>query len=625
MSDGTGVTTYGYDTANRVTSITKGADTATYGYDAAGNVTSRTVAGVTTGASFDDAGQLAAVTDPGGITTYAYDRVGNVTGVVMANGVAQTRTFDRAGQLSGLVTSGPGGPVGGATYTRDGNGNPVSVDVSGPGGVIATESMRLTYDRADRLTRACFTTTTCTATNRTQWAYDTVGNRLSETVGATPVSTYAYNAADQLTAIAGSGAAGFAYNANGDQIGAGADVFTYNTARQLTGATVAGVANTYTYDGNANRTAVTAAGVTTSEVWDTNNALPTLVAERNGGGVVVRRYGYGVGGTPLRFDDVTASTAGYYVTDGLGSVTNVTNPTGNNVATYRYNPYGALRPATTIGAGYTANPLKFTGQQQDSTGQYNLRARHYNPTQGQFTQTDPMPKGPGNSYKSPYVYANDRPTVFVDPNGLRAVGSQLSINPILVGANANAVTPSMDSYCRGDLRYRSHWAYCLSTYLSGESVQTIDEAGPLVEESTGHGFRDVLAALGATTVVSASIQTFTGDLWKNENDSVAYSAVKLKRIRGSATATVETSPPDGTSGDALPSLSVGAKFNFVATHLDSRTPFAYVALQSVLNQTGIYPWKSKRIFYNDANSQLVALLSGKWVVRRDIGLFVAIG
>ena len=70
---------------------------------------------------------------------------------MLANGVAQTRTFDRAGQLAGLATTGPGGPVGGVAYTRDGNGNPTSVDISGPGGLIATESMRLTYDRADRL------------------------------------------------------------------------------------------------------------------------------------------------------------------------------------------------------------------------------------------------------------------------------------------------------------------------------------------------------------------------------------------------------------------------------------------------------------------------------------------
>ena len=64
--------------------------------------------------------------------------------MVLANGVAQTRTFDRAGQLAGLTTTGPGGPVGGVAYTQDGNDNPTSVDISGPGGVTMTESMRLT-------------------------------------------------------------------------------------------------------------------------------------------------------------------------------------------------------------------------------------------------------------------------------------------------------------------------------------------------------------------------------------------------------------------------------------------------------------------------------------------------
>ena len=86
------------------------------------------------------------------------------------------------------------------------------------------------------------------------------------------------------------------------------------------GATIDRTTNTHTYDGNSNRIAVTTAGVTTTEVWDTNNALPMLVAERNGAGAVLRRYGYGPGGAPLRFDDVAAGKSGFYVTDGLGSV-----------------------------------------------------------------------------------------------------------------------------------------------------------------------------------------------------------------------------------------------------------------------------------------------------------------
>jgi RHS repeat-associated protein len=369
--------------------------------------------------------------------------VGNNTAQGFPNGVTQTRTYDRASRLNTIVTAGPGGPIGGFAYTRDVNGNPIGVDVSGPAGVIPVESMRNTFDNADRLTRTCFTTTTCTTANQTVWTYDRVGNRLTEKIGSGAVSTYTYDSADQLTLITGPGAGSFTYNANGDQLTAGADTFTYNTARQTVTATVGGVTSQYGYDGNGNRHTVTTAGTTTQEVWDTIGGLPTLVAQRDSAGVVLRRYTY-AGITPVRYDDVTGGTVGYYQTDAVGTVTNLTTPTGTVGATYRYNPYGTQRPATSVLPAYTANPLKYAGQQQDPTGNYNLRARHYNPTRGSFTQTDPLPLGAGVAYESSYVYVYDNPLRFVDPNGKRGVLAGLG-NPVQFGnaeGDSSGVNPT---------------------------------------------------------------------------------------------------------------------------------------------------------------------------------------
>jgi hypothetical protein len=36
-----------------------------------------------------------------------------------------------------------------------------------------------------------------------------------------------------------------------------------------------------------------------------------------------------------------------------------------------------------------------------------------------FTQTDPLPMGPGSAFESTYVYAGNSPLVYVDPSGLR--------------------------------------------------------------------------------------------------------------------------------------------------------------------------------------------------------------
>jgi RHS repeat-associated protein len=421
MVDGAGTTTYAYDAADRVNLITRGTDTWTYTYDSAGNITSRTVpGGANSTATFDDAGQLTGLADTAGSTSFGYDQVGNNTTLGFPNGVTQTRTYDRASRLNTIATAGPGGPIGGFTYTRDPNGNPTAVDVSGPTGVIVAESMRNTYDNADRLTKTCFTTTTCATANQTVWTYNAIGSRLTEKIGSAAVSTYTYDTTDQLTAITGPGAATFTYNPNGDQLTAGTDTFTYNTARQTVSATVAGVTTQYAYDGNGNRHTVTTAGVAAQEVWDTIGGLPTLVAQRNAAGVVQRRYTY-AGATPIKYEDVAGGASGYYQTDGIGTVTNLTTPTGTIGATYRYNPYGTTRAASTVLPAYAANPLKYTGQQQDPTGNYNLRARHYNPGRGAFTQTDPMPLGAGSAFEGLYVYGRNNPGVYVDPSGKRGV------------------------------------------------------------------------------------------------------------------------------------------------------------------------------------------------------------
>ncbi len=446
MVDGAGTTTYGYDAADRVNLITRGTDTWTYTYDASGNITGRTVpGGANSTATFDDAGQLAALADTTGSTSFTYDLVGNMIATGFANGVTQTRTFDRASRLASISTTGPAGPIGGFTYTRDPNGNPTAIDVAGPAGIIATESMRNTFDNANRLTKTCFTTTTCTTANQTVWTYNTVGSRLTEKIGSAAVSTYTYDTVDQLTAVTGPGAATFTYNANGDQLSAGVDTFTYNTARQTTSASVGGVTTQFAYDGNGNRHSVTTGGVVTQEVWDSVDGLGTLVAERTSTGTVKRRYTY-AGSMPVKFEDPVASTVGYYQTDAIGTVSNLTTSAGTVGATYRYNPYGTNRTATSVLPAYSANPLRYTGQQLDLTGNYNLRARHYNANRGGFTQTDPMPYGAGSNFETTYAYGRNNPALYTDPTGLRSCNTSLVRQGVTTWMSLNFPWSEM-SYC----------------------------------------------------------------------------------------------------------------------------------------------------------------------------------
>ena len=46
--------------------------------------------------------------------------------------------------------------------------------------------------------------------------------------------------------------------------------------------------------------------------------------------------------------------------------------------------------------------------------------------QRDFTQTDPLPYGPGSTFESAYAYAGNNPVVYTDPSGLRKKSSYQS-------------------------------------------------------------------------------------------------------------------------------------------------------------------------------------------------------
>jgi RHS repeat-associated protein len=60
---------------------------------------------------------------------------------------------------------------------------------------------------------------------------------------------------------------------------------------------------------------------------------------------------------------------------------------GNVVASYRYDEFGAIRSQT----GSSANYWLFTGEQVDASGLQYLRARYYDQATGRFIGRDPIP------------------------------------------------------------------------------------------------------------------------------------------------------------------------------------------------------------------------------------------
>ncbi len=114
-----------------------------------------------------------------------------------------------------------------------------------------------------------------------------------------------------------------------------------------------------------------------------------------------------------------------YHQQALGSVTEVTQPTGAVVEWVTYDAYGAPTLRNQSGASVPqsalGNPLLLAGREYDAeTGLYYYRARTYDPAAGRFLQRDPAGFVAGLSL---YLFLSGNPASREDPLGLDDDGS----------------------------------------------------------------------------------------------------------------------------------------------------------------------------------------------------------
>jgi RHS repeat-associated protein len=177
---------------------------------------------------------------------------------------------------------------------------------------------------------------------------------------------------------------------------------------------------TYSYDGDGKRLQASSGSQATNKtnyLWDPNAALPMLVREADGRDNLLRKYVYGT--------DLVSMTTGagtfYYHHDPLGSVANLTSGTGSPQWTYTYEPFGTIRTEVKNDPSAPTNLMRFTGEYFDAdTGSYHLRARQYDSATGRFLTRDPLTSAQTDPYTSTYVYADNAPTILIDPSGLEA-------------------------------------------------------------------------------------------------------------------------------------------------------------------------------------------------------------
>ena len=190
-----------------------------------------------------------------------------------------------------------------------------------------------------------------------------------------------------------------------------------------------GAATTYTWDGEDRLSAIAlpTAGVltltydatglrrkrqdssgTTDYLWDLENLLMEF-----SGGTTEARYTVGEGAYGPIVSSRRGATSRFLMTDALGSVVGLLDPSEAESDSYIYQAFGDLAASS----GSSVKPFLYVG----SLGYYNesdaslsyVRARWFRPSTGSWLSVDPVED------EARYLYVGGRPTTVSDGSGLQ--------------------------------------------------------------------------------------------------------------------------------------------------------------------------------------------------------------
>ncbi len=369
---------------------------------------------------YDGRNQLKTVTAALGDASYSYHGDGLLHTLTQPDDSLATYEYDKADRLVSLTHAKGDAPIASYGYSYDANGNRLTqLETNGS----AAETTSYTYDDLDRLSTITY------PDKKVAYGYDAVGNRTRETettladalVSDKQAAFDAVNRLETLTDVT---------KTEGDP------------ARLVS----------FDYDANGNQASKTENGVTTSYMYDIRDKL----AEVRQGASILSRFKYDAEGRLLKkigsdgirqyvydqtsrlaeYDETGTAVARFhygsdrllsmwhrsegtrfYHLDGLRSVTALTDTSGAVTARLHLNAWGELRDPNEINS--TTNRFTFTGHiWEPEIGLYATPTRYFDPKLGRFlTQDSYLGRIDEPPSLHRYLYAANRPTVYIDPTG----------------------------------------------------------------------------------------------------------------------------------------------------------------------------------------------------------------
>ena len=162
----------------------------------------------------------------------------------------------------------------------------------------------------------------------------------------------------------------------------------------------------------------------------------------------------------------TKSEYTYYTQNAHGDVVNLTDETGKVTKTYTYDAFGVEK---NIDENDT-NAFRYCGEYYDAeTGTIYLRARHYDPSSGRFTQRDSYAgRNEEPLSLNKYTYCQNNPVIFVDPSGKYGV--------VIYGTYPNEKNETKDNEEQADIirkGYEKAYGECY-VYDVGSAEEFVD-------------------------------------------------------------------------------------------------------------------------------------------------------